>query len=326
MAITAALIGATATAGAAGMGMMSANAASKNAQASNAIAMQNYLEQRRVAAAQEEMARAGSVDARGNTTTYVPGVGWVTNATPLTNQLINASDTEELRRYTADAMRNRLRGQNTFTRQGQEGLLADAALASGKEGAQSLNDIRALLTEQNVARAVSGANDLRNRISLNAIRQGSGGETAVAQLGRQSLMDTRSAIADANAAANPEFLSRKQGREGAATNQYNTYAARSTAPDGTAFMPTNLDEGINTGLASKAAMAQRGLAQAGTVNAPQFRYAEDRTPVAFAGLGSSLSGLVQTGNKYFNDRGAGGSSNQYSFDNPNTSYSDPYGR
>ena len=316
MAITAALIGATATAGAAGMGMMSANAASKNARASNNLAMQQFLEQRRIAAVQEEMARAGSVDARGNITSYVPGVGWVTTATPMTRQLINASDAEELRRNTVDAMRNRLRNQNTFERQGREGLAADAALASGKEGAQSLNDIRALLTEQNVAHAVSGANDLRNRISLNAIRQGTGGETAVAQLGRQALMDTRSAIADANAAANPEFLSRKQGREAAATNQYNTFAARATAPDGTTFVPSNIDEGINEGLASKAAMAQRGLAQAGTVNAPQLRFAEDRTPVALASLGSSLSGLVQTGNKYLSNRSAN-APNNLSFDTPN---------
>ncbi len=275
-------------------GIFQGNAQARAARASNNIAMRNYLLQREIANEQREMARAGSIDARGNRTEFIPGVGWVTRTSDATRGLIGASDAEERARLTSDATRGRIRRQNTFTRQLNEGAEADATLASREQGQQTLDGLRGAMIEAGVARAMSGANDARGRIGLVSLRQGTGGEQALAQLARSGLADTRTAIAEANLEAPGEFVARRGARENSALNRYNVLSFRATAPDDVPFQPTQLDEDLSQILRTRMATAPQALGSAANIRAPEMRNTESRIPVGIAGLGQYLQQLARS--------------------------------
>lgn len=294
-------------------GMRSGAAASKVAAEQNRIAMLQYLEQQRIAREQERMAKASTTDARGNTQRYVEGYGWVTDTTPMTRELISASDAEELARNTTDALRSRYRRGVTANRQAQESLDADAERGRRGEGARSLSATEAALVEAGTARAVSGAEDMRRRIGLQNLRTGgTGSDEALARLGRGAMMDTRTAIADARLEAPNRFVSDRQSREGASLDRYNLLAGRASAADDVSFAPTSLGQSLGQGQLAQQALAQRGLAQASNVQAPTLRYAEDRTPVGVASFASALGGLANIGDKYLRNRGASAASDSLS--------------
>lgn len=272
------------------VGLKNANTAARTSQQQNDLALRNFYQQQRLAKLQEEMAKAGSTDARGNRTEYVPGVGWITRTTDGTRDLLNASDNEERQRLSTDAIRSRTRRGSTFTRQLNEGALAEAELAQINEGRETPADLRATLTERNVARAVSGADDMRKRIGLNALRTGTGGEVALATLGRNAMADTRTAIAEANVDAPQMYSERRAARVNPRLNAYNMFAGRASAPDDTPFAPNNLDEGLMATLRARANTAPQALGSAMGVDAPRLTNVEDRTAVALGGLGSSLMG------------------------------------
>ena len=121
VAAVAAGIGAAASLAAAANGMQQGRAGAQAAAANNALGVQNYQLQRWIAQQQMEMAQAGQTDARGNRTTYVPGVGWVTTPTELTRQVADAGDRENLQQNTVDAQRSRLMRSLQATRQLREG-------------------------------------------------------------------------------------------------------------------------------------------------------------------------------------------------------------
>lgn len=256
------------------------------------LAFQNYLENRKLRMLQEDMAKAGTVDARGNVTEFVPGVGWVTRATEATRNLIGASDTEQRLRLAQDMTRGRMQRENNFARQQQEGADANALLSGINVGGETLDELRNTLIERNVARAMSGNNAARASIGTTALRQGTGGEAALAQLGRNSIADTRTALAEARAEANPAFAERRSARVNPVLNQYNILASRATAPDGVAFTPTTLDEGLARTLAQRSNQDTRGLSYAMQNVRTPSGVIEDFTPTAEQGFGKSLTGIL----------------------------------
>ena len=278
-------------------GLMNAGTGAAAARAQNDIAFRNYYMQQRLARLQEEMARAGTTNSRGDRTEYVPGVGWVERPTETTRGIIAASDNEERLRLAQDAPRARMRREDNFTRQTREGQEADAILGGMRTGQQTPDDLRAAMIEAGVARAMSGANDMRGRIGLVSLRSGTGGQEALASLGRNAMRDTRTAIAEARLEAPSEYQSRRAARVNPRLNQYQSLVARASAPDEVQFQPTNLDEGLGQALRSRMNMAPQALGAAMNVDAPNVAFREDRTPVALDSLGQYLVGLNRLGTR-----------------------------
>lgn len=278
-------------------GLMNAGTGASAARAQNDIAFRNYYMQQRLARLQEEMATAGSTNARGDRTEYVPGVGWVERPTEQTRGIIAASDNEERRRLTEDATRGRLRREDNYTRQVRDGQDADAIMGGIRTGQQTPDDLRAAMIEAGVARAVSGGDDMRKRIGLVSLRQGTGGQEALARIGRNAMGDTRTAIADARLNAPAEYQERRSARVNPRLNQYQALVSRASAPDDVQFQPTNLDEGLGQTLRSRMNMAPQGIGSAMNVDTPRIGSTENRTPVALDSLGQYLVGLNRMGTR-----------------------------
>jgi hypothetical protein len=130
---------------------------------------------------------------------------------------------------------------------------------------------------------MAGNRAMQRNVNLGALRQGSGGEIALAELGRSGLEDARTAIADARLEAAPTTVAQNAARLGANDASYNMLASRATNPLGNTFRPSTISDGTSGARAAQ----QQALANAMGVRAPQFGFAEDRTPTAIAGLGSA---------------------------------------
>lgn len=285
------LVSAGASAAGVGLGAVNAGQAQQAANAQNDLALRQFYANRRIAQLQEEMARAGTRNARGDVTEYIPGVGWVERPSPTTQAAISASDQEQLLRMAQDMPRARMLREANFGRQLAEGNMADSILAGIDTGSQSVPDLRGAMIRAGTAKATSGADDMRKRVGLVSLRSGTGGQEILAKLGRNSLADTRTAIAEADLEAPSEYVGRRGQRVNSRLNQYGALAARASAPEGTPFQPTVLDESLNSTLRSRANMAPQALGSAMGLEGPNVRYAEDRTPVALDSLGQYLLGL-----------------------------------
>jgi len=269
-------------------GLMSARAGADAAATSNDIAMRNYLQQRRLAMLQEEMAQAGTVNARGDRTQYVPGVGWVERPSERTRSIIDASDNEERLRLALDAPRSRARREDNAVRQRREGQVADSILAGLNVGRETPDELRAALIERNIARAVSGADDMRRRIGMQGLRTGQMSEQTLAQLGRNRIADRRTAIAEARVDAPEMFQERRANRVNPRLNQYNVMASRASAPDDVPYQPTQLAENLAGVLRSRMNMAPQAIGSAMNVDTPRIQSTESRMPVALDSLGQFL--------------------------------------
>lgn len=295
---TIAMLGGAAASGIGALGgIANGRAASAAANAQNDIAFRNFYMQQRLAQLQEQMATAGTTNARGDRTMYVPGVGWVERPTEQTRGIIAASDNEERRRLAEDAIRGRMRREDNYARQLRDGQDADAIMGGIRTGEQTLDDLRAAMIEAGVARAVSGGNDMRRRIGMVSLRSGTSGEEALATIGRNAQMDTRTAIADARLNAPSEFQQRRSERVNPRINQYQALRASASAPDDVQFQPTQLDQGLGAALRSRMNMAPQALGSAMGVQSPNVQFREDRTPVGIDSLGQYLQGLARMGKR-----------------------------
>jgi hypothetical protein len=168
---------------------------------------------------------------------------------------------------------------------------ADAARAERFTGRQSLPEIEALLMEAGAAEAASGADNARSALGLNAIRSGSGGEQAIAQIARNAIADRRSAIANARLNAGSEFLNRRNAQRGANEDaQAGALRRASGTPTlragGGDLAALRLSAPAQAELASRIQPVRGGTAQ--MVEAPRIGYADDRSAMAIGGLGRGI--------------------------------------
>lgn len=239
--------------------------------AQNDINFRNYYLQRQIAQKQQELATAGTRDARGDVTEYIPGVGWRSTPTETTRGIISASDAEERQRLTRDALQQRMQRGNQFDRQLREGADADVQRTDAGVGRQTLGDIRGLLIARNAARANSGRLNAASMVGLRSL-QGAGGADAIREMSRTAAPDLRTAITEAEADANPEFEARRAGREGNSLNRYNVLAGRATAPVGQQSAMTDIDNNLSSLLANRSYAGTMGMQGVGrNMTAPEIK-------------------------------------------------------
>jgi hypothetical protein len=252
---------------------------SQQATAAAGLDMQwrNLQMQQQMQEFQREMATAGTTDARGNRTKYVPGVGWVEIATDKTKALLDASDSEELARLITDMPRERTRRdanaqfQSTERGEAEKRLLG---LAAG--GGRTLDDIEAALTEANLANIRDPVDDAASDINMQLLRSGTGAAPIMEALAIRGSKDTRSALANARLMAPSLYQQEKAEREGGFLNPYGALISRGTAPDGIAFQMTPIGDALS-------ARADRSRAAAG--------YLSPRPDMSGTGLNNAFANV-----------------------------------
>lgn len=282
---------------------------SQNAMAAANLDMQwrQLQQQQEMQRFQQEMATAGTRDARGNRTRYVPGIGWVEEATDITKALLGASDAEELARLTQDMPRQRgLRGDKAQMQSAERGEAEKRMLELASGGGRTLADIEAALTEANLANVRDPIENAASDISMQLLRSGSGAAPIMEALALRGSKDARSAIANARLMA-PSLYEQERGeREGGLLNRYGTLRSMGTQPDDVAFQMTPIGDALS-------ARADRSRAAAGYLTPrPDFNsagitnamtmYNNTRPSYALAG-DSLMKGLKQAGDFFgmFND-------------------------
>jgi len=308
-------IGAVGALGSGIAGLFGANNNRAALAAQNDIAFRNYYLQRQIAAQQQEMARAGTRDARGDVTEYVPGVGWISRPTEVTRGIISASDGEERQRLTRDAIQQRMQRGNQFDRQLREGADADVQRTDAGVGRQTLDDIRGKLIARNAARANSGRLNAASTIGIRSL-QGAGGADAIREMSRTAAPDLRTAITEAEADSNPEFEARRTGREGNSLNRYNVLAGRATTPIGQQSAMTDIDNNLSSLLANRSYAGTMGMQGVGRgLVAPEVK-SGGSSGLDISNLANALQGGVKSASENAWLRNLFGDSGSRSYTSP----------
>jgi hypothetical protein len=267
--------------------------AASNAQSSaNNIALLNWLQNRDNADFQRQMATAGQVDARGNRTAFVPGVGFVATPSTFTRGMQDVADAEAIAGYAVDQPRVREEQRQAFLRRLSAGADAEAARAGRFVGRQDMPDVQSRAIELGFAEADSGADAVRDAVGVNAIRTGTGGEQAIAGAARTALANRRTALARARAQAPGAFAGARDAQNTMAENAIASPMRRASGQTTARLQGGTLDS-LNGG--ASAELASRFLARGGQVEAPRLGYADDRTGIGIAGAGRAFENLITQG-------------------------------
>jgi len=250
--------------------------------AANDLAWRNYYDQQRNNALMYQLAKRSmdaqlgdTVNARGGRTHYDPVTHtWSVIPSQRESDLINASDTEQLRRLTTDAAMRRQGLVANSQRRVQEGSTADALLNEFKQQpVDQTQYITSLLRERGRRAVNEGFESAENNVARQAIRAGSNFSTLVGD----AASDKGKAMADAETEAILRGLESGQSlsanRRNNTANLYNQFASRASNFEDVPFQPSNVDDNLLSTLVSrasgvpKAAEAGLGALAAGGRNA-----------------------------------------------------------
>jgi len=270
----AAAIGAAGSLGAGALNLFGQRGQQEQQQNALQIAMQDYQLRKRIADQQYELATAGTTDARGNATRYVPGRGWVTDLTPESKSTLARSDAVQNQGYTESLGRGADERRGAFNRRLTEGSAANPLLdamrygygAPTREGVGGANKIAG------VTGASEGADQARSGFNAAALRTGSGGvplQNTIAGIDRGATTGIRSALARGDAEEGPLFQQMLSQFNESKLNPYNMLASRASNVENMPFNP----ESISTGTDAATMMRARsggaytgGAGMAGAVN------------------------------------------------------------
>jgi len=242
------------------LGTLFGGSAQDRASQLQAIMAQRQLDAQRVAAGQQyELATAGSRNARGDTSQYIPGVGWVETLSQQSRALQGASDAETMQRLTTDQARSREgRGMNFDARMLTRGA-ADTALRQYQgQTPRSQSAIEAAMIARNVAQARDPVTSAQNQVNLQALRSGTGAGETLAALSRQGAAGTNSAIADARLNAPQAAQEESAAASGNRLNQFNTLSANASNIDDVPFEAQNIPDVLAARASRQALYAPSG--------------------------------------------------------------------
>lgn len=190
------------------------------------------------------MATAGQTDARGDQTEYIPGVGWVTTPSAMSDSLIKGSDAEQLARLGTDAQIRRRGLLENEQRRGIEGRTADAQLEQLREQPEfSVQGLKDVLLSRATADTNKAYDRTLDRIGTQAIRSGASNAGAIMQdVNRQRADDVRRAGSGVDAQAMQLYNDLEGARTGRQGNLYNLLASRASNFEDVPFQPSNLNE------------------------------------------------------------------------------------
>lgn len=245
----------------------------QNSQQAIQMAMRDYELKKRMADQQYELATAGQTDARGNQTRYVPGRGWVVDATPKTQSLINQSDDIAARRGRDELTTGADDKSRNFNRRLVEGSTANPLLDAMRYGygAPTREGVVGAKKIADVTQVNENADNVKGGYTSAALRTGMGGaplQRTLASADQGATAGMRTALARGDAEGGPLYEQmRAQFNEGK-LNPYNMLAQRSSNPEGTGFTPENISGGLDAGLLQRGSVgANVGGRNAASINA-----------------------------------------------------------
>jgi hypothetical protein len=304
MTAIAALIGA---AGAVAAGAMAMKSSSDARSAAGAQAGENNRMQQMLANQQYELATAGRTDARGNKTTYVPGMGWVETPTETTRGIIGASDAA-LRQQLVDYL-GRGRGERDLAlgRRLEEGSVAEPLLQQIKYGYGAPTK-EGVVGADKIARVTGvseNADNAKSAVGTTMLRTGGNiNPTVMSNIDRGAVTGVRKALADADAGADPLYQAHLASFNKNKYDPYNTMATRASNIENVPLQPEQLSGNMDASMANASAVgATRGTAGASEAiyrgQSPLINLASQGGPDygAFAGgLTENLKNLLRAYN------------------------------
>lgn len=273
--------------GAYGASQQAAAAREGNAEARNASALQ-----RRLAQQQQELATASTRNARGDVTRYVPGFGWVEELSPQSQAIQDASAANELARQ-----REQPRGE-MVRRRAFEGTLRDSGLAGEMLARRSLGQrtpeqVNSAAIRTGIAEAAAAPNELRRSIVTAALRQGTGGEAALAGLGRQTMSDRRSVIARADAETPRMFAGEDSSRLDPVLARYGDLSRRASVDPTAPFNASTLADSLTASRSRQQSVAPQGIGSAMNIRPAQITPVDDRLGLRIGSAGNALEGFAE---------------------------------
>lgn len=176
----------------------------------------NLYEQKRQARVREALAKATRSDAYGNKVVYKPGVGFITETTPLTAAILGAQQKEQLAQFRDDAPRARAAAERVDKRSIQAGDVYNDLFNRYKYGRRKSQQE---YVAEAIRNAVAGQRDRRGKdvngieaISNVALRTGNSGALpkliAAARRGRDDLTLSE-VIANAKKEGKQQYLAER---------------------------------------------------------------------------------------------------------------------
>lgn len=304
-------------AGSIGSAVIGANAQHEASVNNYMIALMNYYQrQREVMQARQEAARIehrndqGFTDARGNSTKFVPGQGWVATAAPAVKALQNRETSEQMQALGTDASVKRQQLLKNSERSSGEGDYANALMDQMRRQTrtnpdQLENTLRGAAT-QGVNRAYDDTQASLNTEALRT-RSSNAGEM-MKTLARSRASSLGDAMMGARMAALDKAPQLDAANKGSEANLYNMFASRASAMPDVAFQPSGVSDNASSmlGPAGKLAQAGQGYSfQAASMPGPRMPYqpADYGTANAVGAAGNALGGVFSNLNNQNNYNG-----------------------
>lgn len=255
----------------AGAGLAGAIMQSRAQQDQTNLQYLNLYEQKRQAREREKLAKATRSDAFGNKVRYKPGVGFVTETTPLTAAILNSQQKEQLAQFREDAPRARAAAERIDKRAREAGEVYDEQFNKYRYGRRKT---RAEFEAEAVRDAIAARqgrksnenSELMNAISRAALRTGNSGALSSliksareADAGNQTLSE---AIAEAKRLGRQQYHAETQAEQSTTFGELNQL--RSIAD---AFVAPNLNfNNENAALSGRQDNALSNLIQTNAAN------------------------------------------------------------
>jgi hypothetical protein len=224
------------------------------------IALMNYYaREREKYQAQIEASRIeakqdlGMTDAKGNTTKFVPGVGWVQEMAPAQKALQAREDSEKMAQF-GDLAKLRRHKDLNLAQQAKERDKASALFDEMKsQAAPTATELENLISESQATGTNRAFDDTAKIASRQALRTGNNPSGILSEIARQrgkELGNIRGAARTQAMTLAPQLEDQENKME---ANLYNLFASRGSANPEASFTPTPIDTG---GLAQAAGRDQ----------------------------------------------------------------------
>jgi hypothetical protein len=279
------------------------------------IALMNYYARERERfQAQIEASRIeakqdlGQTDAKGNTTKFVPGVGWVQELAPAQKALQARQDSEQMAQF-GDLAKKRRHMDLNLARQAKEADYGNALFDEMKtRAAPTAGEIERLITGAQATGTNRAFDDTAKIASRQALRTGTNPSGILSEIARQRGKE----LGNIGGAARTQAMSLapqlEDQEEKMKANLYNLFATRASANPEASFSPIAIDTG---GLSQAANRDMSGGLKAAMMEGGRLPYQPvNYGPANLAGaIGAAGQGFMRNmqnsrGGGTFNEGGA----------------------
>ena len=272
------------------------------------IALMNYYArereryQARIEASRIESKQdLGMTDAKGNTTRFVPGRGWVQEAAPATQALMKREDAEKMAQFGDVAMKRRQVQQNV-NQQIQERDKSRALFDEMKhKTSPTATELEHLITNAQSTGTNRAFDDTLQVASRQAMRTGTNPTGIFSEIAKQRGKELGNVGAAARTQAMTLAPQLEDQEDKMKANLYNLFATRASAAPDVSFSPTAIDSG---GLSQAAGRDQSGGLKAAMMEGGRLPFVPPNYGTAnlVGAIGAAGQGFMRNASPYMQQR------------------------